>query len=172
LSRTHLTRYVSLSAAAVISAFILLRTLLPSSDPEKLFKSNYEPFKAVSSITRSAESGETDAYSSALEQYRLGNYQTATAGFSTAILKDTSSIAPRFFMGLAQMGMGNYDQAVNLLSGISGRSGEYHKEAVWYLGLAYLMEGEKEKAAGCFGLLAQSPGFYSERAGKIFRRLK
>lgn len=171
-SRTLLVRYVSLSAAAVIGVFIIVRTLLPSSDPDKLYKSYYEPFKAVSAITRSAASDGTDEYSAALEGYKLGDYQTASAGFSSVILKDTSNIAPRFFMGVAQMSLGNYDQAVNLLSSIPGRPGEYHKEAVWYLGLAYLKTGEKDKAAGCFSLLAQSPGFYSERAGKILRRLE
>lgn len=170
--RTLVVRYFSLSAAAVIGILIIVRTLLPSYDPDKLFKSYYEPFKAVSGVTRSAASDETNAFSAALEQYRHGDYQTATAGFSSVVLKDTSNIASRFFMGIAQMGSGNYDQAVKLLSSVTGRTGEYHKEAVWYLGLAYLKTGEKEKAAGCFSLLAKSPGFYSGRAGKILRRLE
>jgi TolA-binding protein len=171
-SRKLFTRYISLSAAAVLGAFILVRTLHPSSDPETLYKSYYEPFKAVSPVTRNAVSHEKDAYSIALEQYRLGDYQTASAGFSAVFLKDTSKIAPRFFMGVAQMETGKYDLAINTLYSISDRSGEYHKEAVWYLGLAYLKTGEKEKASGCFKMLAQSPGFYSDRAEKILRRLK
>lgn len=170
--RSLLVRYISLSAAAVIGVFVLIRTLLPSSDPEKLFNSYYEPFSAISSVTRSTTANEPDSYQAAVERYKIGDYQTAAIGFSVAILKDTSVIAPRFFMGITQLALENFDQAINLLSGIAGRSGEYRKEAGWYLGLAYLKTGEKEKAAECFGLLAQSPGYYSERAGKILRRLK
>jgi TolA-binding protein len=172
ISRSLIVRYASLSAAAVIGVFFLIKMLLPSSDTEKLYTSYYQPFNAVSSVTRSAISDETDLYSTSLEQYRLGDYQTAAIGFSAVILRDTSIIAPRFLMGMSQMGMGNFDQAVNLLSPISVRSGEYHKEAVWYLGLAYLKTGEKKKAAECFALLTKSPGYYNERAGKILRRLK
>jgi hypothetical protein len=169
--RSLLVRYVSLSAAAVIGVFIFLRTVLPSADPEKLYNSYYKPFNVISTVTRSATSNEPDRYSSSIERYKLGDYQNAAIGFSDVILKDTSVIAPRFFMGVTQLAMGNYNQAVNLLSAISGRSSEYHKEAEWYLGLAYLKTGDKEKAARCFELLSQSPGFYSELAGKILRRL-
>jgi tetratricopeptide (TPR) repeat protein len=170
--RSLLVRYISLSAAAVIVIFVLIRTLLPSSDPGKLYNSYYEPFNVVSPVTRSLTTNEPDSYQAAVERYKLGDYQTAALGFSDAILKDTSVIAPRFFMGITQLALENYDQAINLLTGVAGRSGEYRKEAGWYLGLAYLKTGEKEKAAECFGLLAQSPGYYSERAGKILRRLK
>jgi hypothetical protein len=171
LKRSLLVRYISLSAAAVIGVFILLKTLLPSSDPEKLFNSYYIPFNVLSPVTRSVTTNGPDSYSSAVVQYKSGDYQTAAVGFSDAILKDTSVIAPRFFKGITELAMGNYDQAVNLLGSVAGQSGEYHKEAEWYLGLAYLKTGDKEKAVKCFESLAQSPGFYSERAAKILRRL-
>ncbi|MCX6256219.1 MAG: tetratricopeptide repeat protein [Bacteroidia bacterium] len=171
LKRSLMVRYISLSAAAVIGVLIILRTLLPSSDPEKLYNSYYIPFNVLSPVTRSVTTNEPESYSSAVEKYKSGNYQTAAIGFSDAILKDTSVIAPRFFKGISELAMGNYDQAVNLLGTVAGRSGEYRKEAEWYLGLAYLKTGDKEKAAKCFEKLAQSPGFYSERAAKILRRL-
>lgn len=170
--RSPLVRYISLPVAAVLGVFMLLRTLLPSSDPEKLFKSFYEPFNVVSSVTRNVSLKETEGYSTSVEQYKLGEYQTAASGFSNAILTDTSVISPRFFMGLTLIGLGNYDQAINLLKGIADRSGEYGKEARWYLGLIYLKTGDKEKAAECFEFLAKSSGFYSGRSEKILRRLK
>jgi TolA-binding protein len=171
-TRSQIIRYISLSAAAVIGVFVLISTLLPSSDPGKLFNLFYQPFDIISPITRSVTASEPEIYSSAIESYRLGYYQSAAMGFSDAILKDTTSITPRFFMGVTQMAMGNFGEAVNLLRAIAVSSGEYRKEAGWYLGLAYLKTGEKEKAAECFALLAQSPGFYSERAETILRRLK
>jgi len=172
IKRSLLIRYITLSAAAVLGLFILIRTLLPSSDPEKLYSSYYKPFNAISSVTRGIAGERQNGYSAALESYRLGDYQTAEAGFSNVLLNDTSLIAPRFFIGITLMATGKYNQAASLLSNIAGRSGDYHKEILWYLGLTYLKTGEKEKAAKYFGLLAQSPGFYSERSGDIMRRLK
>jgi len=172
IKRSLLIRYISLSAAATIGVFILIRTLLPSSDPEKLYSSYYKPFNAISSVTRGTNENKQDKYSAALESYRVGNYQTAAAGFSSILQNDTSIITPRFFMGITQMAMGKYTQAVFLLSSIAGRPGEYRKETIWYLGLAYLKTGEKEKASNYFKLLAQSPGFYSEPSEEILRRLK
>ena len=99
-------------------------------------------------------------YASAIESYKLGDYQRAATGFSEAVLRDSSFISPRFFMGLTYLALENYNQAINLLSGVVNDSGEYGKEARWYLGLAYLKTGNKAKAAECFKLLAQSTGFY------------
>ena len=88
------------------------------------------------------------------------------------MLNDTSVIAPRFLMGITQLAMGKYDQAIHLLGSIAGRSVEYRKEAFWYLGLTYLKTGEKESAANCFEFLSKSPGFYCDRSKKLVRRLK
>lgn len=171
-TKSLLVRYISLSAAAVIGIFILLRTLLPYSDPVKLFNSYYEPFSAISYVTRGNTTDDQESFYAGVTSYKIGDYESATKGFSNAILKDSSFIASRFFMGLTQLALKNYNQAINMFNGISGRSGEFSKETEWYLGLAYLRTGEKEKAVKYFELLAQSPGFYMDRSVKILHRLK
>ena len=170
--RNLFIRYASLSAAALIGAFLLLRTLLPSSDPEKLFNSYYKPFDAVSPVTRSVNNNEADIYSSAIGSYKTGDYQNAAAGFGNMLKKDPSGASAKFFLGLSQLALGNYDQAINLLSAVANESGEYGKEARWYLGLSYLKTGNKSKAAECFEFLSRSGGFYREPSLKILRRLK
>jgi tetratricopeptide (TPR) repeat protein len=122
--------------------------------------------------TRSSGTDESDNYSSGIENYKLADYQHAALDLSDAVLKNKSAIAPRFFLGITQLALGNYDQAVDLLSDVSKQTGEYRKDAEWYLGLAYLKTGEKEKAFACFDLLSKTPGFYRERADKILRHLR
>jgi TolA-binding protein len=171
--RTSLfARYTTLAAAALIGGFILIRTLLPSNDPEKLFSSYYKPFEAVSPVTRSINNVESDLYSSAIGSFKAGDYQRAAAGFGAVLQKDSKSTSSEFFMGLSQLALENYFQAINLLSIASNDTGEYAKEAKWYLGLAYLKTDNKQKATECFEFLAGSEGFYRERSEKILRRLK
>jgi hypothetical protein len=170
--RSFFVRYALLSAAALVGAFLLIRTLLPSSNPEKLFESYYKPFNAISPVTRSMNSNETDSYSSAIESYNAGNYERAAAGFAGIVEKDPSAVALQFYLGLSQLALKNYEQAINMFTRVPNDSGEFGKETLWYLGLTYLKTANKQKAAECFEYLARSDGFYRERSEKILRRLK
>ena len=170
--KTILARFALPAAAAVIGAVFLLRLLLPSHDPDKIFAKYYEPVSAISPVTRDANATGANSYTSAIESYNSKNYRAAERGFADAIQQDPMNISARFFMGITQIALGNYDQAETMLEDVISRQGEYVKEARWYLGLAYIKTGNPEKASGCFTILAQSPGYYSGRAEKILRRLR
>jgi TolA-binding protein len=165
-------RYISLSAAALFGVFLLIRTLLPSSDTEKLFRMYYEPFEAVSPVTRNAVSNQNNIYSTAISNYKKGDYTAASAGLGELLTKEPSSLPVQFYMGLTELAKGNYDIAITQLSLVANDSGEYSKEAKWYLGLSYLKTGNRLKASECFRLLEKSEGFYHDRSEKLLRRLK
>lgn len=172
LNRSLFISYLSVSAAALIGVFILLKALLPSYNSEKLFNLYYKPLDAISPVTRSLGSSENSTYASAIASYKTGDYLIAASLFSESVLKDKASVSPRFFLGLTQLALKDYDRAISLLTGVVNESGEYSKEAQWYLGLAYIKTGDKPKATQCFEYLAKSDGFYRERSEKILRRLK
>jgi TolA-binding protein len=172
LSRSLITGYTSLAAAAIIGAVFLVRSLIPSDDPQKIFSKYYEPFYAVSSVTRGSGTSESESFANAVGSYKSGDYQAAAAGFSEAMLKGSESFSAGFFLGITEIELGNYNKAIDLLGGVVNRKSEFAKEATWYLGLAYIKSGNKIKASECFELLARSPGFYSDRSEKILRRLK
>ena len=171
-SMSLFVRFTTLSAAALAGVFLLIRTLLPSSNPEKLFDSYYKPFQAISPVTRSINNNEEDNYSFAIESYKEGNYQRAAIGFATELQKDPSLTSSKFFLGLSELALNNYNQAANLLSDVAEETGEYGNEARWYLGLMYLKTGDKQKASECFEKLSLKDGFYRLRSEKILRRLK
>jgi tetratricopeptide (TPR) repeat protein len=123
-------------------------------------------------VTRSLSNDNADNYSSGIERYKLGDYKQASIDFSNAVMDNNSASGPRFFLGITKLATGSYDQAINLLSEVSNHSGDFSIEAEWYLGLAYLKTGEKEKASACFGILSRTPGFYHDRAEKILRHLR
>jgi TolA-binding protein len=172
LSKSLITRYTSLAAAAIIGAVFLIRSLLPSNDPQKMFSKYYEPFKAVYTITRSTGASESESFNKAIGSYKAGDYKAAAAGFSEAMLNGPESYSAGFYLGITELELGNYNKAIDLLGGVVNLKGEYTKEATWYLGLVYTKSGNKIKASECFELLARSPGFYSDRSEKILRLLR
>jgi tetratricopeptide (TPR) repeat protein len=172
LSKSLITRYTSLAAAAIIGVVFLVRSLLPPGDPQKIFSRYYEPFSAVSAVTRSKSTSENGSFARAIGSYKSGDYQAAATGFSEAMINETASVSIHFFMGITEIELGNYNKAIDLLTGVVNRKSEFTKEAAWYLGLTYCKAGNEVKALECFELLARSTGFYSDRSEKILRRLK
>ena len=170
--RPMIIRYVSLAAAAVVGIFLILNTLVPVSDPDKLFNTYYETPAAVSPVTRSLNDNYPLVYTSAIENYNKGDYEAAAMGFTSSISQEPSALAARYLLGITEMELKNYDNAIKILSNISGKNGEYSKEAKWYLGLSYLKTGKTEKASECFNSLANNSGYYGKRSEKILRGLK
>jgi len=168
----RIVRLSGISAAAVIGVLITLKVLMPPASTDKLFSSYYQPMTTISPVTRGMSSSYAENYASGIQSYRNGNYEAAALRFTEAINAGNTAVPPRFFLGITYLALGNYSSAIELLDDIAGTGAEYSKEAQWYLGLAYLKTGEKEKAIACFKPLADSPGYFREKAEKILRRLK
>ncbi len=165
-------RWILATAAVIAGTIFFIKSLLLSDDPNRIFARYYEPMNIISYVTRGANAIETDSYALAVESYKAHNYQEAAAGFSMAAEQDSQSGPARFFLGLSQIGMENYREAVAALESVVTGEGEYVKDATWYLGLAYIKTGETGKARICFETLSRTPGFYRDRSAKILRRLK
>jgi len=170
--KSLITRYISLAAATIIGAVFIVRMLMPSDDTQKIFGKYYEQFPAISSVTRSTGTSGSESFARAIGNYKSGDYQSAAAGFSEAILDGSESTSAGFFLGITEIELKNYNKAIILLEGVAKQQGEYTKDAIWYLGLVYCKTGNEVKASECFELLARSQGFYSDRSEKILRRLK
>lgn len=164
-------RYSLMIAAALTGVIILLKTLIPASDPGKLFDTNYMPFNAISPVTRGTSNiGDLD-YSKAIAEYKAGDYKEAADKFSSNLLASPASSSNQFYLGLSLIALSNYTEAIKQLSELKD-SPEYAKDAKWYMGLSYLKIADTQKAAECFRSLASSGGFYKERSEKILRFLK
>ena len=172
IRRSFIIKIIGLSAAALIAIALIIRTLVPTENLVKTYTKYYKPFDAIPPISRNIIGDLDTLFKHGIELYNQGKYQTAAIVFSVVIKKDTSNYAPRFFAGITQMELANYGQANTLLSEVMVHSIEFRKEAQWYLGLSYLKTGEKGKAISCLIPIAESDGFYRDRARKILRSLK
>lgn len=164
--------WITVAAAAVFAAVLLVKVLTPSADPEKIFSKYYEPYYAASVVTRSTDPGTDETLRSALESYRNHNYQMAAVGFSKALLTVPFPDMPKFYLGVTFIELNDYERAIMILESLADRPGDFMKDAQWYLGLLYIKSGNRDKAHKYFESLVRDTGFYSERSEKILRVLK
>jgi hypothetical protein len=165
-------RWIAIAAAAVLAAFFLIKILIPSGNPERLFNKYYEPYYAASVITRSSGQEEDESLRYALENYRLRNYRLAAVEFSKALLTASVPDMAEFYLGVTFIELNEYDRAFMILEPLSAQPGEFMKDAQWYLGLLSIRTGKRDKARECFESLAEDSGFYSGPARKILRLLR
>lgn len=170
--RKTLIKYTSIAAAAVLGVFISVRTLIPTGDTEKTFRTFYQTYPGVSETTRGEKDDFSTSYESALNYYKAGQYHEAEAGFTEAVRSNPANNLSLLYLGISQIETGNTDLAIQNLSAALKEPGRFSKEAQWYLGLAYLKKGDITGAKGCFSALASRDGFYREPSEKILRRLK
>jgi TolA-binding protein len=165
----RMLRFISLSAAAILGAVILFKSIHPSN-PQKLFSSFYEPFTAVSPIVRGNNTN--DLYISGINSFKTGDYKNAAKAFEQSSNINPLIGSPVFYLGLTALETGDYDKAIKDLNSVVAEAGVYSKEAEWYLGLAYLKKGNTEDARKCFEELSKTSSYYKDRSEKILRRLK
>ena len=169
--KSPMIRIVSISAAALIAGVVLMKTLIPANNTEKLYASFYKPCSIESSVIRGSDSELSDQLGEAINYYRLGKYDLAVPLLNGIIQKDTSNITASFYLGITQIELGNFRLAITELTKSLSKPQEFTKEAQWYLGLTYLKIGEKSKAIPFFKILSESEGFYQDQAKKLLRRL-
>ena len=170
---SKMIRIISLSAAAIlIAGLVLIKILIPDNSPEKLYASFYKTYNLKSQVTRGNNSDISNQYELAVNSYNQGKYDLASPLFSSLIQQDSSNLTFSFFLGITELELGNYKNAISFLSKSLSKPQEFSKEAQWYLGLSYLKSGEKEKAIPYFEILSKSEGYYQNQAENLLRRLK
>lgn len=169
--RSLVTRYSLIAAASIAVLFLVYRSFAPSGNPETLFRSYYEPFDAVSEVTRGVSGMDDKNFAAALECYKEGDYAAAETGFGDVLVKNSSNMSARFFGGLTKMALADYKGAISYFEEVVKMNSIFCDEAEWYQGLAYLKTGNKAGAKRCFSDLKLSD-YYGSRSVKILRRLR
>ncbi len=164
-------RIIGFAAAALIAGLIAIKTLTPYNNPDSIYQDFYKPLNAYSSTTRNS-ANTVDPFSNAVEKYKQGQYQVAGVMFSDLIYEDSSNISYRFFSGLSQLELNNYEQSIQLFKEVISNNGEFQKEAKWYLGLAYIKTNDIQKASILFNELSGEKGYYQTMAQDLLDRIK
>lgn len=171
-SKKHLAiRVVGYAAAAIIAGLLVVKTLAPSNNPDEIFQDFYKPLNAYSSTTRSSSSV-VDPFANAVQKYKMGQFQNAGVMFSDLIYEDPRNISYRFFSGITQLELANYDHSIELLNEVIKHNGDFTKEAKWYLSLAYIKSNKPLLASDLLAELSNEKGYYQTMAQDLLERIK
>ena len=79
-----------------------------------------------------------------------------------------------FFVGLTQMQLGNYQDAIQCFNNVlrSPETNEFLPLAYWYLGLSHLKTGEKAEAIKMFTWLNRNSDYKQSEVGRILNKLQ
>jgi tetratricopeptide (TPR) repeat protein len=156
---------------AVISTAIYLE-MRPGASPEKLYASNYDRYESPGAV-RSA-SGEGNALmENAIASYSAKEYEKAITYLEQIINSDRNDMESVFMHGMANMEVKNYPVASGSFTRVIEHNDNlYLEDAEWYLGLCYMMTGNREKALSQFSSIAASESRYGRKAARLSRKLK
>lgn len=156
---------------AIISTAIYLE-LKPGASPDELYASSYSRYESPGAV-RSAYGEENTLMENAIASYAAKEYEKAIIYLEQIINTDRNDMESVFMHGMANMEVKNYPVASGSFTRVIEHNDNlYIEDAEWYLGLCYMMTGNREKALGQFTSIASSQSRYSKKAARLSRKLK
>ena len=135
--------------------------------PEQLYQAFYEQDIGLPVQMSASEEGRYHFYDGMIS-YKEGNYTDALTKWEGIETEVISSDTLAYYRAMAHMGQGDFSVAAKLLDGlVSEDHSAFHTDAIWYLALSYLGQGDKE---GAVFKLKEIP--QDERAQQLLNRMK
>jgi tetratricopeptide (TPR) repeat protein len=162
--------------AAAVALVALISTAIyfslrqtSSGDLYRQYYSRYELPGAVRSVAGTGNS----LMDKAIASYTMKDYQDAIGYLEQLINSGQSNMESVFMHGMANMEISNYPVATRSFNKVlENNNNLYLEDAAWYLGLCYMMNGEKAKAINQFSTIADTKSRYSRQAARLARRLR
>ncbi|MCK5637306.1 MAG: CDC27 family protein [Flavobacteriaceae bacterium] len=139
---------------------------------EQLYTQNFEPYRNIVQPVVRGESINSIEYK-AFVAYENKNYHKAINLYNS--VDNTNADYIQFYKAMCYLSLNKTNEAINLLLPVATSSNKstsdknFDELSNWYLGLAYLKNGENEKALSQFSLIANHPTntFKQEEAKEI-----
>ncbi|MEN8186312.1 MAG: CDC27 family protein [Bacteroidota bacterium] len=167
------------AAASVILilglGYLIFQTSFNNSS-EKIYADYFEPYRnIIHPVVRGERADTIEAI--AFAAYENGKYYKAINLFNSVENTDADYI--KFYEAMCYLKLNKIQEAIDLLLPIATSSNmeesrfNFKQKANWYLGLAYLKNGERNKAISQFSILANYPEdvYKKEKAKIILERL-
>ena len=137
---------------------------------EAVFQKHFEPYPSTRPVVRGASTG---GPSRGLTLYEARDYQGALAALEDDLEREPNDPVALFYAGLSRLAMGQAREAIPDLEHVR-RLGEndLRAPAEWYLALAHLRSHDLAAARARLVLIAESEGFYRDKARKVLTDLQ
>lgn len=167
-----LIRVVSSLAAILIIALFFIINRNPVTQ-EEIFEEYYSIMEFDFS-SRSAVSNHNDPYlAEGVRSFLEGDYQLSKDRLQEYVNTDSGNIVTAcFFLGLCQLELGNYFEAVSNFKKVSkGEFSYYQEHSKWYLALTYLKMNNLSEAEKIFKEFSLHKSIYSSKSSSILRKI-
>jgi tetratricopeptide (TPR) repeat protein len=158
-------KWAIVTVLVLLTAFGLWTMLRPKQQaPAQLYAAYYEPYN-LNFGSRSTESEQILAEAGGL--YKSSNFAQALPLFEQALSTDPADSKARLALGICQLELGQYDQALAQFNGLMDANDPlFGEQAQWYAALTKLRQGD---IAGCKALLE---GVVSNKDSQFYEKAK
>ena len=170
LHKKNVLRYGIAAAVLLALVVVALLTIGQNPTPEQLFADNFEISPNLD-YRASRGSGQDPEITQAYRAYDQGLYAQAIDLLEKLILKGDDPLIHQYYLGNCHLALENWPEAITALQAPADANFHLANDAKWYLGLAYLGQGDTKNA---IPLLRESSRLLDreQRARKMLRTLK
>ena len=168
---------VAAAACVLVLIGVGISQFVGQNTDSALFAQNFKPL--ASTTFRGGGEGEkandTTAYlTQAISFYDKKEYAEANTNFDSFLSKDPNNIVVSLYAGISHLAAEETNKAIPLLQKvIADQNDNYTESAQWYLALAYLKNGNKQKAKTLLEEIRNTPGHENrEEAKGLLRMMK
>ena len=152
------------AAAAIIGIAFIIRSFAGTDPNIRLYEKYYRPLSGNVMEVELVRGSNTASIQAGIDCYERKDYMCAINNF-------TYSPEAAFYLGLAHLGAGNYNEALGSFLEFE-RDHPSHPGVNWYLALTYLHLNKLDEAEKSLNvIIATSSPFYSD-PGRLKRRLE
>lgn len=164
------------TAMSVVAASLILLLgitgLIRYTSDDDIYRNFYTKYETAG-ISRASGSAPDQTFALALQKYNKQDYESALNLLQEVLSKDQNNIAGHFYSAVSLQELGKYNKAIKEYEiVVVDKDNLFIEQAEWYIGLCYLQTKDEKKAIQQFRKIADSNGFYQQKAAAILRKLK
>jgi tetratricopeptide (TPR) repeat protein len=173
VAKINAKRVLVASVAASLVLLLGITGLLSrQSSPGEIYQKFYTTYQ-TSGVSRSATAEVNQTLATALQKFNSQDYEAALNLLQQVVSSDQNNAAGHFYAGAAFQETGKYSKAISEYETvIINNDNLFTEQAQWYIGLCYIQTNENKKAYKQFKKIAESQGFYQQKAKAVLRKIK
>ena len=157
------------SAAAIILGSLGVYFYMNQTNrEERIFLAYFEDFPNIVEPVQRDVTGQTEAF----RAYQQHLYDEAFAAFSNQENEEPGSIYPAFYKGICALHLEAWPVAIEAFEKVrSNGDPRFEEAATWYVALAYLRDGNRDRATLIFKTIAEKAGNFQLDAVAVLDQL-